>query len=105
MNEAYEWEWGCRPYSVPTIIDDVTDIHVFLGGDEAKDGEDDESCENTGGTVDAADDDGVTVTVVTELVVTRHGDQTSWACAEWVEDLCSSVAPDSGIQQLVEVGL
>ena len=69
----------------------VTNLHSFRVGHVAEDGEDDgggeEACEG----VDGADEQGVPVAVVVELVVASQGKESTNADAIRVEDLSASV--------------
>ena len=60
---------------------------------EANDGEDDEASEDAGGAVGEGDEDGVSVTVVSELIVACQSDQTTETGAQRIENLGSGVSP------------
>lgn len=62
-------------------------------GNKSKNREDDEASKYTGPTVDAGHNDGVSVAVVVELVVTGHGYHSSRTGAQWVENLSGSIRP------------
>ena len=62
-------------------------------GHEANDGEDDEASEDAGGAVGEGDKDGVSVAVVSELIVACQSDQTPETGAKRIENLGGSVSP------------
>ena len=74
-----------------STLHDVPNLHSFRVGHVAEDGEDDgggeEACEG----VDGADDEGVPVAVVVELVVASQGKKSANANSIRVEDLSASV--------------
>jgi len=73
-------------------------------GHVAEDGEDDGGREEAGEGVDGADEQGVPVAVVVELVVASQGKESTDADAIRVEDLSASVDPNLGLPESFPLG-
>ena len=74
-----------------TTLHHVLHLHTLGGGHVAQDREDDDSREEAGEGVDTADEDGVLVTVVVELVVASQGQESSDTNTIGEEDLSASI--------------
>ena len=88
-----------------TSICHLRNRNVLFIRHETQNGENDKSGKHAGAAVDDANNHGVTIAVVLEFVIAGHGNETSGACAEGVENLSTGVAPDARFHQLVEVRL
>ena len=74
-----------------STLHNVTNFHPLRVSHVAEDGEDDRGGEEAGEGVDRADEEGVPVAVVVELVVAAQGQKSSNANSIRVEDLSASI--------------
>ena len=70
-------EWFVNIYVIILYLDNIFHRKVSFMSHESDDTEDDKASKDTGGTVGESNEDGISVAIVTELVVTRQGDQSS----------------------------
>ena len=70
-------EWFVNIYVIILYLDYIFHRKVSFMSHESDDTEDDKASKDTGGTVGESNENGIPVTIVTELVVTGQGDQSS----------------------------
>lgn len=83
---------NCKQFG-HTISSNFLHRHAFFMGNKSKNREYDKAGKYTGPTVDAGHNDGVSVAVVVELVVTGHGYHSSCTGTQGVENLSGSIRP------------
>lgn len=88
-----------------TSICNFRNWYVLFIGHETQYREYNKTGKDAGPAVDDANNDGVLVAIVFEFIVTGHGNETSRARTEWVENLRTGITPHTGFQELVEVRL